>query len=525
MRKYLLSAALIVGILFDVLFWGKIPGISFPVFVFFCLATGFFLIKAGGLNPARNNFLLLIPIFFLSIMTFIHKEPFTSFLNITLTLFVMAVLAMSYLSGQWYLFGVIDYVVNFFYWIIGILSIQWLASDNKDPQQKDNGISTWMKNAKPFIRGVLLALPLLIIFSAFFASADMVFARQVNLLFASLRLENLPEYILRGFLILGIAYLFMGITLYAAKRSNTARLSGTEKPVIMPFLGFIETSIILIGVLLLFSVFVLIQFKYLFLGQANITLQGFTYSEYARKGFGELVAVAVFSMLLIKSLSTMSKCDTQNKTRAFTGLTISLVTLVLIILVSAYQRLYLYESAYGFSRSRTYAHVFILWLGVLMLAVVIMEIIHQQRSFANITLAVVLGFTVSLNMLNVDSFIVRNNINRTVQGELLDISYLSSLSTDAIPELASDFSSGKFSPKIHEGLGAALACSQQRTNNVPMNQMNWQSFHLSNWVAERELQKIQEELKTFQALEKDGQTFVKSPNGTEYQCQGYSVLD
>jgi hypothetical protein len=344
-------------------------------------------------------------------------------------------------------------------------------------------------------------------------------------LFANLRLENLPEYIFRSFLILGIAYLFSGIILFAAKRSNTARLPGADKPAIMPFLGFIETSIILGGVFLLFSTFVLIQFRYLFFGQANITLQGFTYSEYARKGFGELVAVAVFSMLLIKSLSAISKRDTQNKIRAFTGLTIGLVTLVLIILVSAFQRLYLYESAYGFSRSRTYAHVFILWLGILLLALVVMEIFHHQRSFANIALAVLLGFTVTLNLLNVDGFIVRNNINRAVQGELLDASYLSTLSTDSIPELASDFSSGKFSPKIHESLGATLACSQQIINNVPSTQMNWQSFHLSNWVVEREIQKIQQELKTFQVLEKDGQTFVKNPDGTEYPCTINKALD
>ena len=49
----------------------------------------------------------------------------------------------------------------------------------------------------------------------------------------------------------------------------------------------IEVTILLISIDLLFLVFVWIQFAYLFGGQANITIEGFTYAEYARRGFLE----------------------------------------------------------------------------------------------------------------------------------------------------------------------------------------------------------------------------------------------
>lgn len=525
MRKYLIPAALLLGIFFDILFWEKIPGISFPIFVLLCTTFGFFIIKTENLYPAKKNFLLLIPIVFLSVMTFIRKEPFTSFLNYSLTLFFMAVLAMTYLSSQWVSFGLCDYVANYFHLIGGMLTLPWLSSANKDSQQKDHGAKTWIKSAKPVIRGVLLAVPVLLVFTALFSSADLIFAERVNFIITNLKLENLPEYLLRGLIILSIAYFFTGIILYAAKRSNNTRLLGIDKPIVTPFLGFTETSIILGAVLLLFSAFVLIQFEYFFFGQANITLQGFTYSEYARRGFGELVAVAVFSIMLIKGLSVISKRETARKIKAFTGLTISLVILVLIILVSAFQRLYLYESAYGFSRSRTYAHVFMIWLGILLLAVVIMEVCRRQRIFANIVLAILFGFSFSLNLLNVDRFIVDKNITRAVQGEVLDISYLSTLSTDAIPELVSNFSSGKLSSRIQEDIGATLICFQQIMKNTFDSQKYWQSFHLSNWIAKRDLQKVQQELNSYQVKENDWTITVLSPDGGEYPCQGYSEFD
>ena len=396
---------------------------------------------------------------------FYQKRTAHFLLNLSLTLFFMAVMAMTYIGGQWLSFGIADYAANFFQLIGGMVSLPWLVRPDKKHQEEHTGFRNWLKKAQPAIRGVLLAIPVLLIFTALFSSADLVFAKRISDLAANLKLENLPEYIFRGVLILLIGYFFSGVILYAAKRSSSLNLIGKEKPVISPFLGFMETSIILGGVIALFSAFVLIQVEYFFFGQTNITLQGFTYSEYARRGFGELVAVAVFCIALIKGLSEVSRIDSPMKRKVFTGFTASLVALVLVILVSAFQRLYLYEAAYGFSRSRAYAHVFIIWLGILLVSLVIMEIIHRQRAFANIVLLFIIGFAVSLNLLNVDKFIASNNINRAVQGEQLDTSYLSTLSSDAIPALVNSFSSDRLSPEIHEGIGASLACYREIKKN------------------------------------------------------------
>lgn len=71
------------------------------------------------------------------------------------------------------------------------------------------------------------------------------------------------------------------------------------KPVIPLFLGFVELSIVLGSVVTLFTIFVVMQFQYFFGGHTNINVEGFTYSEYARRGFGELVTVAFFALLML----------------------------------------------------------------------------------------------------------------------------------------------------------------------------------------------------------------------------------
>ena len=164
------------------------------------------------------------------------------------------------------------------------------------------------------------------------------------------------------------------------------------------------------------------------------------------------------------------------------------MALVIIILISSFQRLYLYEAAYGFTRSRAYAHVFIIWLGILLLTVVVLEVLNRQRALATAALIILMGFTVSLNFLNVDAFIAHQNIHFAVNGKELDTTYLASLSNDAVPTLVNNYSTATLSPETKKAIEAVLVCYDinQKANSPQLQ--NWQSFHFSNWKAARQLQ-------------------------------------
>ncbi len=110
-----------------------------------------------------------------------------------------------------------------------------------------------------------------------------------------------------------------------------------------------------------------------------------------------------------------------------------MVALVGVMLVSAFQRLLLYEAAYGFSRLRMYTHIFMIWLGVLLAVVVVLELLRRERLFPLAALLASIGFAATLVLINVDGSIVRQNVRRAPLGEGLDVAYLASLSTDSAP--------------------------------------------------------------------------------------------
>ncbi len=176
--------------------------------------------------------------------------------------------------------------------------------------------------------------------------------------------------------------------------------------------------------------------------------------------------VAVFSLILFLGLTGITRRENSSQRNVFSGLGIAVVILVGIMLVSAYQRLVLYENAYGFSQLRTYTHVFMLWLGLLLVAVVVLEFMRKERVFALAVLLAGIGFAGSLAVLNVDGFIVRQNVERAVGGQELDVAYLASLTSDSIPALVEKFNDTELSQEIHEQLGASLTCMNS-TNPCP----------------------------------------------------------
>jgi hypothetical protein len=372
------------------------------------------------------------------------------------------------------------------------------------------------------VRGILIALPIVAIFAALLSSADVVFGQRLEDFIKLFNLEKLPEYIFRLAYILVAAYALAGVFLHAASQSRDERLVGEGKQVVPQFLGFTEAAIVLGSVALLFVTFVFIQFQYFFGGQANIQIDGFTYSEYARRGFGELVAVAFFSLLLLLIASSITRRETELQRRIFSGLGIGIVALVVVILVSAFQRLLLYEAAYGFSRLRTYTHVFILWLALLLVAVAVLEILHRERMFALAALLASFGFVLSLGLMNVDGFIVRQNVERAVQGEPFDASYLTGLSTDAVPALSNLYQTGPLPASVKEGLGAALVCYQVQPG-PNQDRPTWQSFHFSNAAAARILASLSPDLGNYRIEDGEWSSLVVTPSGEKYQCS--SALD
>jgi hypothetical protein len=159
-------------------------------------------------------------------------------------------------------------------------------------------------------------------------------------------------------------------------------------------------------------------------------------------------------------------------------------------------------------------------LALLLVAVVVLEILRRERVFALAALLASLGFALSLGIMNVDGFIVRQNVDRAVQGETFDASYLMGLSTDSVPALAEVYRTQSLPDSIQEGVGAALACFS-RVGQPGKQPAPWQSFHVSSATAERILAPLSQNLGQYKIEVDDWSNSVVTPSGKEYYCGTY----
>jgi hypothetical protein len=499
-RTHFFVGTLFVAWMFDFLFWKQQPGITISIYVLILVATGLGLAFKEGVKPAWQSLLLSIPILFFSLVPGLRMEPYTQAVAYLLTLALLISIALTLCNGLWVRLRIAD-------WVVGTLKLVWAAisaglslrvhaekSEYRVAESRPTGTTVSSRSVmlgKPILIGLLLAFPVVLLFGILLASADPVFGRLINDWIA---IDRWLEYLWRAFFIITLAYVMAGIYIYALFKSQKQNFPGVLKKEKLGILGGVEAITIFACVNLLFSIFVGVQFHYFFGGQSNINIEGFTYAEYARRGFFEVTLVAALSLMLFLGLSALANRQNSVQRKLFSGLGLLMVCLVGIMLYSAFIRLGLYELAYGFSRLRVVTHIFMVWLGILLFMTAVLEMLQKSRMFASALLCVAIGFGVSLALINVDAFIVRQNIARTQQGYELDSHYLIQLSDDAVPVMAT-FYTAEQNPEVRTVLGAALACKYNKIKNS--EKKSWKSYHISRANARTVLERYTDQLDQF----------------------------
>ncbi len=519
-----LAAGLLIAWSVDFLFYKKTIGIAYPLWVLISLLTLFFVAKLENIKPAKLSYLLALAAFALSTANFFRLEPLTRFTTVSASLLISILLVITFKNGFWLWYRFVDYLLNFLIYLGGVVTkaatlFKRPKGDSEITEHTNKGSA-----AKPIwavVRGLLFAVPILLVLSALLASADPIFEKGLQNFFALFKIENWAEYFFRLFYILLFAYIFTSSFLFAYFPDSSREKPDPYKAWMKPFLGNIETSIVLGSIVFLFGAFVLIQIQYFFGGTENISLEGYTYAEYARRGFGELVIVAVLSLGIYLVFHTITKKLSQTQRRLFSVLSILIFVEVLVILVSSYQRLSLYESVYGFSRLRTYSHLFIPWLAALIITIIILEILQKQGRAALVVGIFSIGFITTLTISNIDGFIAQQNINRAQlsdqEGYRLDSYYLSELSNDAVPVIFDEYQLTDGSLKA--ALGADLAC---RWLDLPdEDQKDWQGYNLSQAAAEKILLENEADWLTYQPKRAENSVVL---NGETFYC-GYRWMD
>jgi Domain of unknown function (DUF4153) len=197
-----------------------------------------------------------------------------------------------------------------------------------------------------------------------------------------------------------------------------------------------ERLIVLAAVVGLFAICLLLQLSYLFGNPPALSGSGITFAEYARRGFGELTVVVTLATLLVLALDRrVLRGPLDRRVRL---LELALVLELELLLVSAFRRVWLYETAYGFTTARLYAQTYMIALAplLLLLARDALRGRHDGRRLVRrAAVAALLAFFV-LAYGNHEAWIAEWNLARHRATGQLDVPYLVwSLSLDAVPVL------------------------------------------------------------------------------------------
>ena len=481
--RLLAILALIAGILFDYLFYGKAIGISYPLFliVFYCL----FWVASRGQISFQIDFgwFLCIPIALLSAAFAIHSNPVLLALNFVLIppLLLLQTMLLVYKS-EWssnrfiprFLRGLLrqmfDNAPRIFLEVISLANI----ADKIAPEKH--------KILKNILIGLIISTPLLVIVVALLAEADTVFQNLVaNVLKPLESIGSIPFAQHVGTVGIITVLLFGYLTVVLKVKVEGA--SGVTRRDVRNWDAIIVATV-LVMVNAVYILFCVIQFTYLFGGEATIrSIPDYTYAEYARRGFFELILVTVINLSILLIGLHFTKNDGKLD-RVLCGLRCLLVLCTAIMLYSAHLRLKLYEAAYGYTYARIFAHTFIGLLFILFILTLYKLWRKELPLIKAFAVAGLLTYT-TLNYVNVDAIIAQKNIDRYTQTDKIDLDYLQELSYDAIPELR------RWSNGDDEDMAAKKMAAFLRDKGAELRSKSpWQSYNRSKAKARQILSEI-----------------------------------
>jgi hypothetical protein len=476
-RATLLAAAGL-GLSAEVLFDGPGVGVSFPLFTALVLAALGGLGGREGWQRAAGNRWLLVPLGFFSTMVFVRANELLTALNVLATVFLLLLVAHFWAAGRVQRLGLGGYP------LVALFSAASTVVLPATVLRQEVDLTSARQHAPrllPLLRGGLLALPVLLVFTALLSSADAVFEQAVERLLAlnplHVLVELTPRVVFSGVMGLGA----LGWLAHALRRRRSNELGMTEAAPGKPRLGFTE-SLTLVGTVdALFLCFATIQLAFLF-GGWHLPHEGLTYAEYARRGFFELLAVSLLTLGLIVALARWTRLESEAQGNLFRVGCTAMIGLVLVILTSAIKRMALYESAYGYTHLRLFTHVFMGVLGgVLVWRAVTLW--WRPKRFALGAFLGALGYLAAMNVLNPDAFIAGKNLERAAAGSDLDALYIRlNLSADAAPVVARHLAA------YPEGPGSYSLKEYLRLHGTTTAPGGWPAYHLARARAAAELQ-------------------------------------
>lgn len=408
--------SLLFGVLFTISFYQAGAGINIIAFTAVMIALLLFVMKRLDLPMRKGTWFYYLGSLLAGLSSAITSSEILHLLNLILIICLLnlSLLHQLHRTRDW---DVQNYLGKMFGMLFfGIASIGMPFMDGMNFLKRTRLFRN--DKTRSIFVGVLISMPLLWIVISLLAKADMIFGAIIEELIGrifSVELVAVVMMVLFGFF---SCYCILCGAAAQTGREEKSRKKGASS---------IAATVILL-VTLLYLVFCALQLMYLFNNGLFALPEGYTFAEYARRGFFELLAVAVLNVGLILIAAAYFEESTLLR---------SLLTLMTactyIMICSAAYRMLLYIGAYHL----TFLRLFVLLTLVIIsfvLAGVILTV--YRRSFplfhycVTVTTLCYLAFALSKPDYLIASYLVEHNSILSVE----DAAYLTmELSLDAAP--------------------------------------------------------------------------------------------
>jgi hypothetical protein len=519
----ILQAAVLLGVLGDVLLRQTPMGLNVLLFVGAFAAAFVMLVRRRKREFWNGQTMVLNGALVFFAAMFVWRDSMELKIFDTLAILtILAILGLPALKIKTSVAGVFHYIIGFIWSNINAMIAPFLLVFG-DIAWKTIPQTGWSKHLIAVLRGILIAAPLVFVFGALFMAADAVFQGIVERTFNIQPDEVVAHVFFIGFFSWIIAGYLRGSlvenfppaapeasfvpkdeikpqvlsvteikdedaaqaeekTLPEEKKAwNWQNLDNSVLPNIFT-LGAIEVSVVLGLINLLFLSFVVVQLPYLFGGFELVqNTPDFKLAEYARRGFGELVAVAALVLPILLVSHWLLRKDTSAQEKIYRVLAGINIALLFVIMVSAAQRLFILTGnlGYGLTTVRFYPFIVMIWLFVVFVWFALTVLRGARERFAWGALWAALFILGGLHFVNPDEYIVRTNVQLMREGRTFDADYNTDLSDDALPFLLRSFSelNEQNQTTVKHRLGKRLCEKREETD--------FRSWNFSRWQASR----------------------------------------
>lgn len=433
---YFGGISFLYGILFTFALYRNLFGAAFLVYIVATVVVLVMFLNKIDLKVKKETKIYFTAATLCGISTCITANGMIQFFNwcFIIGLLLLAMIGQFFEGREWNAFSYMLYLPSLFFTSVGRVfqplkdARKYFHKEGKDKKNKID-----RKIIGLVIIGILCATGALLIIFPLLLSSDMIFNQMFGDIFRifhfSNLIMNLKIEIEIGAMIL-IGFTAMYAFFYASCSAGYPLKPERKMPYCHPAAGITFSSIIAI----VYLVYSEIQITCLFLGRG--LPEGITYSEYARSGFWQLVAVAFINVVMVLTCMYLFK---ENRWLKWILTIISVCTCIMIL--SAAYRMYLYVSVYHL----TILRVLVFWaLAVLAFVMggVIVSIYSKKFKLITYMIGVVVCGYLALSFSQPDYWIAKYNVSHMETISCYDMcEMMGRLSLDAAPvfaELSSD---------------------------------------------------------------------------------------